>query len=44
VNQLIGNFVGWLSSVLFIATATLLWCVAALLVWVSNNGSLHDRS
>jgi len=44
VNQFIGNLVGWLSSVLFIATATLLWCVAALLVWVSNNGSLHDRS
>jgi hypothetical protein len=39
MNQLVANFVGWLAALLFIAVATVLWCIAALVVWLSGNGA-----
>jgi len=39
MNQFVGNFVGWLALLLIIAVATLFWGIAALLVWISGNGS-----
>lgn len=39
MNQLVTSVVGWLASLLLIATATVLWGIAALLVWISGNGT-----
>jgi hypothetical protein len=39
MNQLVTNFVGWIASLLFIAAATVVWGIAALLVWISGNGT-----
>jgi hypothetical protein len=39
MNHFVANFVGWLASLILIATATVLWGVAAMLVWISGNGA-----
>ncbi len=36
MNHLLTNFVGWLASVLLIVTATVLWGVAAVFVWIGG--------
>ncbi len=43
MNHLVANFVGWLASALFVATVTVVWGVAAALVWITGNGSLAER-
>ena len=44
MNQLIANFLGWVASALFVATAAVFWGIAALLVWVSGNRTLAERN
>lgn len=43
MNQLVANFVGWLASLLFITAASVLWGFAAMLVWLSGNGTMPAR-
>jgi hypothetical protein len=43
MNPLVGNFVARLASVLLVATATIVWGIASLLVWISGNGAATDR-
>ena len=44
MNQLFSKVVGWLASLLFVATATVLWGIAASLVWVTGNGTLANNT
>jgi hypothetical protein len=39
MKQFIADFVGWMASLLLVATATTLWAIAALLVWITGNAS-----
>jgi hypothetical protein len=39
MNQIVTGFVGWVAAALLITTATVLWGIAGLLVWISGNGS-----
>jgi hypothetical protein len=43
MNHVVTNFVGWLASLLLIATATVVWGIAALFVWISGNGTAPSR-
>ena len=44
MKQLLPAFAGWLASVIFIATATVLWGGALLIVFLSGNRTLQGRS
>ena len=44
MNHFVANFTGWLASLLLIATATVLWGIAALIVWISGNGKTTCRA
>lgn len=39
MNQIVTSFVGWLAWLLLLTTATVLWGIAALLVWMSGNST-----
>jgi hypothetical protein len=43
MNHFLANFTGWLASLLFIATAAVLWGIAALVVWICGNGNATWR-
>jgi hypothetical protein len=39
MNQLVGKSIGWLASLLLVTTATVVWGIASLVVWISGNAS-----
>ncbi|MEO6789078.1 MAG: hypothetical protein ABI318_23395 [Chthoniobacteraceae bacterium] len=43
MKQLVANFTGWLASLLFVVTATVLWCAALLMVFLSGNRTMPHR-